>query len=312
MTNSLLRVNRTSFVLLILLHVTGVHAQYGRQTAGILATNAALHGLSAGTGALVNTPRDDRPRWRVFAKAFAQGVAGGTVMHGGRTMVHGVERYRNLARMWPAKVVHAFGASVAENAAYGRKPLSHFHMNAWGVRFDYDVPDRRFRGRVMTTGIASYFVVNAPDHRFNFGRSLATGQLFFDILGDGLADGTGFAAGRDGRNYGPAVSVGRIDYLSSDEADVRYWGTAAHELSHALQFDSRIHFNPMAQRLSDRAATWRPYDTARKFLYFDLNGPTDYAVYYTVGGGVSSGCYWENIIERNTEHFSARRYVGCP
>ena len=88
-----------------------------------------------------------------------------------------------------------------------------------------------------------------------------------------------------------------------------YYGTAAHELVHVLQFSEITRYEaalraPLEGRWSQDLGRW---------VYLDSIALTALAYYGVEGGDIDAPCKYDNWFEREAEAFGDRRAVGvCP
>ncbi len=267
------------------------------QRPGFFLAGALVNGVTGGIGGLLQRPEDMRPG-KAFLRGFGVGAAGGLLQQSGMAMSKAIYTREQLAYAWPATLVHAAGTSLVENATLGRAPLSHWHLNLYFTRLDYDLLERRFRARLLASSVVGAIVIGR-EARLNLGRSLATGTLYHDSRGL-----------KNRRSVGNFTFLGRAyaTSVATDESGLpgsQFYETSAHEHVHVLQYNGLVQVNAYLTPAFRRAQeNWKPLGTAARFVYLDLNGLTLLCLYHGVFGGPNQACYYDNRLERMAEHYS--------
>ena len=272
--------------------------QYQAQRTSFMLYSVGIGGLSGGVGAWVNKEKEQK--WhQVLLKGVAQGALGGLAMHQGKNMTYQIYAKRRYGRAWSAHIVHAAGASIAQNAATNHNFWEHWHINLWLFRLDYDLPEHRFRTRLSPSSLYGYLSMRG-EGTLNLAKSMKTGVIYLDDKGtisyEGMASATTIAIGVNEPYY----------------PESRKYEITAHEMVHVLQYESFVYINPLLHKVDTRWKSNAPwYSMLSNFIYFDFNGLYGWAMYDWVEGGMTNPCYWDNFLEKEAEHYSHRKYVDC-
>ncbi|MEL6969993.1 MAG: hypothetical protein AAFZ63_08725 [Bacteroidota bacterium] len=293
---------KTNALLLILLLTTAstieIHAQsseFRTQRAQLAMFNIGFNGLIGGVGSLINSKKD-KTNFRTFVKGFYKGAIGGGISHVGLSLTHQIERQRNIALAWPARIVNAFGSSIIQNAAENRRMLERLHFNLFISRFDYLPYEKKFSVRLFTSSIYGLIVVGRGA-RFDLGKTLQSGIFYFESdNGFSTSLGGGLATGQ-------VSSIGMGKGLQGE----RFYTVFAEEVAHIVQYDRKVGGNAFFATADNRwKASSSSYQDLSKFIYFDLNGPLFWLGYRLEG--TTHNC---NFFEQEAINYSNRREYLC-
>lgn len=256
-------------LLLICFSVTETRAQFDNDfQAG--AYNIAFGGILGGIGALINkTP--DQTTGQAFWKGAKHGALGGYLMFEGKRLVREFARSGNYAYLWPAKVVHAAGSSIVENAA-ANQPFG----TQWNLHFGFNrIEYHPFEKQKLRYKIMLYSLVNSVYFskygKFDLKKTLRTGTLIFT----GNGSFRNLSAYDD---YDPDALAGVNTILLKGWASKE---TVAHELIHTYQFESTNSLNTYLNKPFARWEQNRFFATYQKYVYTELGTEVHFFIYST-------------------------------
>ena len=281
-------------IITIIILSLGIHAHtqtFSQQRGGFIFANMALNGFTGGIGALINKNKGEKP-FKVFIKGFGQGCLGSAFQLAGRDLTWQIRARENISWAWAARLTNAIGCSITQNAASNINFWERWHFNLGVLRFDYYVPEKKFQARFFPSSL--YGIIDAVRQAIpNVKMSLQTGILIYERYG--LL-----------RLFGSrTIGIGVVSSIAIDKNinGSDFYDLMAHETMHILQYDSFVWINPLLFPLDKK---WKQksniYQTASKYVYFDLNGLTLLGLYVS-----QLNRPWECIgIERVADHFSNR------
>ncbi len=270
-----------------------------KQDAELMAYNVGLGAAVGAIGAAVNGKRGTA--WARAGRGALVGAAGGTGLYAGKWIAGQIYEQESLAYGWPAILVHETGASVIENAALDRPPLSRLALHAGIARIDV---------RPMTGE------VNVRALPFN---TLALGLMLMDSrldLARTVALGTPVFSGEEGSGgpFGlvdPPRSFALLNSVYLEDASKEVYYIAAHEMVHVLQHREYVRVGTFHARLDEPLRASGLYRSVADWVYLD-NPAAMIAGYVLVEGGAGDGrCYFENWYEREAEAFARRQDIRC-
>lgn len=289
--------NNSLLIIFLLLAVTLKAQDYKRQKANFILANIGINGLAGGIGAAINKKPDEK-LFKVMAKGFGQGCLGGGFNVLGKEITYQIEVKENLSYAWPARLTNAVGSSITQNAVANINFWERWHFNIGILRLDYNVPDRKFQARFLTSSVYG-IGVTASQAKFNLKKSLQSGIMIYERDGNLTLDGT-LAPG-----IGVVTSIG----VNTNISGAAYYGLMAHEVVHILQYDDMSWLNPMFNKvdvkLKDKL-NW--YQKTSKYVHADLNSFALLGLYWT-----QINRPWEcRTMERDADIFSNRNvYSSC-
>ncbi|MEO8111786.1 MAG: hypothetical protein ABI594_17195 [Ginsengibacter sp.] len=281
-------------LLLLLVHL---HASAQHQERTVFVYNIALGGITSGIGAVINKPK--QVNWKkAFLKGFWQGDIGGLLNYAGKKTLYLVNRQQKDIYAWPAKLLHAAGSSIIENASLQEPFLQNWNIDFGLLRFDFSFRmQRKFKVRLLPEAIVATII--ASDHgRFDFGSSLRTGEMVFktrDILN---LPNTPFAAG---------VTFGRaIIYVDTPQSVYTKDRILAHELVHRFQYNEYQVFNSWLQPVVKKIRSKALQTIFSKYVYADI--PYFFLPYY-IDGRYAYPHHYRNFFEFEADRFATNSYV---
>jgi hypothetical protein len=263
------------------------HAQH--QERKVLVYNIGFGGLTAGIGSIINTPKGQN--WKKnFVRSFWQGCIGGTLHYTGKKTVFLINKNENLAAAWPAKLQHAAGSSIIENAATNQPFLQNWNIDVWPVRVDYSFKDNGVKVRFLPSTIYSVIAAAVNHARFDTKSTLLTGVLVFKVS-NGI------------QGYYPGTSYAR-GMIYSDDSDK--YSTIAHEYIHGFQYSEYIVFSTWLHPWSNNIKPDGLKRFYENYVYADF--PYHY-LFYSVEGLHPFRYFYRNFFEFEAERFSTNSYV---
>jgi hypothetical protein len=259
-----------------------------QQEQKVLLYNIGFGGLSAGLGSIFNTPKGQN--WKKsFIKGFWQGCIGGSLHYTGKKTVYLINKNQNLAAAWPAKLQHAAGSSIIENAALRKPFLKNWNFDLGPVRLDYAIDGGKLRARFLTVSI--YACIAGFSHgQLDSKASVFTGTFVFE-------NSNLISAHYAGISYGRAISY----YNDFDK-----YHTIAHELIHVYQFSEYLNFNTWIYPLTNHVKSEKIKHVFENYIYMDV---PYFVLFYALEGRHSDYYYYRNFYEFEAERFSTNAFV---
>ena len=280
--------------ILLLLHLN-VFAQHQERT--VFVYNVTFGGITSGVGAIINRPK--AIGWKkAFFKGFWQGSIGGLLNYSGKKTLYLVNEKENDIYSWPAKILHASGTSIMENAALCQPFLQNWHIDYGLVRLDFSFGvNHKFKVRILPDAVVATILADIYG-KFDLSSSLRTGEIIFkankilDLPNTALASG---------------VTFGRaIVYVDTPHTYYTKDRIFSHELVHRYQYNEYQIFNswlnPSAKKIKSKALQ----NIFSNYIYFDL--PYVFLPYY-INGRPSDSHYYRNFYEFEAERFSTNAHV---
>jgi hypothetical protein len=264
-----------------------------RQERELLFYNVGFGALTGGIGATINKPKT--LNWkRAFITGFWQGSIGGLLTFSGKKSLHLVNRNKTLAYAWPAKIIHAAGISIIENAAARQPFLENWNINIGIARFDFSLGDKKcVKARFLPYSI--YSVISGfVGGSFDASTSLQTGNLAFKYKSP--------SSPWQGNSSG--ISFGRT-FAYENSTDKYYF--ISHELVHQFQFDEYQSLNALLLPLGKKVKSTKVQILFSKYIYFDV--PYLSLAYYGIEGTHDYPNYYRNFYEFEAERFSTNAHV---
>ncbi len=265
---------------------------FEKQRRQFIVNNIGVNALLGGVGALINKKPNEKPL-KVFLKGAGQGALGSGFQVLANHNIYNLAQKQKLGHYLLSNFSNSIGSSIVQNAASNRNFWERWHMHYGLLRLDYDLVSRTFQARVSpSTLFMSYFAFQQAG--LNIRSSLLTGMLIFESAGPLNHFGTS-VGGFAGAN---------VIVINKDLAPNEYWPLFAHEAMHVLQVERYVwanaYLNKTDTKLSNKS---KLYSNLKKYIYFDLNGITAWALYNT---------QWPHpwicrYIEREAELFSSRK-----
>jgi hypothetical protein len=282
-----------TFIAFPLLSISGFAQQQERR---MFIYNACFGGLTSGIGAVINKPKD--LSWRkAFLKGACQGSVGGALNYSGKKLLHQVSKHQQIAYGLPAKVLHAAGTSIVENAALGEPFLQNWSIDYGPVRFDFSTGGtRRFKARFLPMSISG--VVGASKHhRLDLKTTLLTGSIAFGNHTGNLVVSRG--------EYVYGMSYDRAFAYTATPSDTFRHEIIAHELVHQFQYRDYQVFNSWLKPLEAKVKSKTLQTIFSKYVYFDV--PYVWPA-YLLAGQKEYPYNYGNFFELEARHFSVIKY----
>ncbi len=252
----------------------------GTRNRQFFAMDVITGGLIGGIGSAIH-PKENQTRGNAFLVGFAKGCVGGSLTYAGKNLAFHVGSKKSMWYGWPAKLIHAGGSSIIENAAQNNLWYSNWAMDIGLLRVDGNMNGKfRFRGQPFAAiGFIQHI---AEGSQFSTKRTIQTGTAYFY---------------KEKTIISKTASVGRtyINSISVDETRIntfRY--TAGHEMIHAFQERELLSINYFYAKNKQR------------FIYFDI--PV-FDTNYLVADILSNGKHYENWYENQAHTLANRKFV---
>jgi len=259
--------------------------------------NGAFGGVTAGIGSVINKPC--HANWKTtFIKGFWQGAIGGILNYSGKKLLYPVNKQQNSLYAWPAKILHAAGYSIVENAALNEPFLQNWHMDYGLFRIDLSFNKKKsFKVRLLPEAVVAT-VIAGQYGKFDLSSSLMTGEIIFksrrvlDLPNTQPAEGATF---------------GRVVvYVENDQS---YYGKdriLSHELVHRYQYNEYQVFNTWLKPVGDKIKSKQLQTIFSRYVYFDA--PYAFIPYYIIGQ-YRDAHFYQNFYEFEAERFSTNEDV---
>ena len=282
------------FILLLVIHVD-IFAQHQERT--LFVYNVGFGGITSGIGAIINKPKE--VNWkRAFTRGLWQGSIGGLLNYSGKKTLYLVNKNNGDMYALPAKLLHAAGYSIIENAALYNPFLQNWSIDYGLVRFDFSFgPSKKFKARLLPEAVVAT-VLASKYGKFDLSTSLKTGDIIFKsnrIL--------------DLPNRSPAegVTFGRATvYVQSPPGYFTKHRILSHELVHRFQYNEYQVFNTWLKPAVDKIKSKVLKTVFSKYIYPDV--PYFFVPYY-VSGHYSDNHYYRNFYEFEADRFATNAWV---
>jgi hypothetical protein len=280
---------KITITLLLFLHLN-VFAQHQEQT--VFVYNIAFGGISSGIGAIINRPKE--VNWKkAFLKGFWQGDIGGLLNYTGKKTLYLVNKNQKDIYAWPAKLLHAAGNSIMENAAMYEPFLQNWNIDYGLLRFDFSFgKQRKFKVRLLPEAVVAT-ILAAKYGRFDLTTSLRTGEIIFKADKKLLLPNTPIASG---------VTFGRaIVYVDTPQSYYTKGRIISHEIVHRFQYNEYQIFNTWLNPVAKKIKSKSLQTIFSKYVYPDI--PYFFVPYYIIGLHAGPHIY------RNFYEFEAKRFA---
>jgi hypothetical protein len=271
--------------------------EFRTQRVQLVAFNIGFNGLIGGIGGMINK-KGNKSNFQAFTRGFYQGAIGGTISHFGLSLTHQIQKQKNIAYAWPARLVNSFGSSIIQNSAEGRRIFERLHLNLYITRLEYYPYQKKFTGKLFTSSIYG-IIVAGKNAKINLSKSLQTGIIYFEANQNFGAS----SLGNSGRATAQVSSIGMGTDLTADD----FYYVFAHETAHILQYDRKVGGNALLFKTNSKLMqSNKLYNTLSNYIYFDLNGPL-----FWLGYKLEGTVHHCNFFEQEAENYSARRAYIC-
>ena len=269
---------------------------FDKQEASLITYNLAFGAVTAGIGAAINKSKTEN--WKeAFLRGLWQGSIGGALHYSGKKTLYLINRNQNNLYAWPAKLIHAAGNSIVENAARNQAFLKNWNINIGLFRFDFSVPEiKKFKIRLLPSALNGIYL-GSKEGKFNLKTSLALGTIVFD------ADGTfsqlyGFTSSK---NYGRAFTISPFRPVNTNREYV-----LAYNLVYTFQFDEYQIFNSYFKPFETKIDRKGLKTIFEKYVYLDV--PYFWPA-YNISTNISNIDYRYNFYWFEAVRFATNRFV---
>ena len=280
-------------IILILLFVPKVLFSQDQQRT-LLIYNVGLGAITSGIGAVINKPK--HADWKkYFIKGCWQGSIGGFVNYTSKKALYLVNKQKEPLYAWPAKLLHAAGLSIIENASLNEPFLQNWNIDYGPVRVDFSINGKRkTRVRFLPESIAG-IIYASKTARFNLGRTLSTGTMVFVSKETFVSNHGEYTTGF---SYSRAIALGAYGNQSYD--------VIAHEIVHQFQFGDFQVFNSWLKPFEKKIKSKTVQTIFSKYIYFNI--PYFWAI-YELAGRYEAPHYYRNFFEFEAQRFGSNSYV---
>ncbi|MGH2649242.1 MAG: hypothetical protein ACRDE8_16800, partial [Ginsengibacter sp.] len=251
----------------------------------------------SGIGAIINKPKE--VKWeKAFFKGMWRGSIGGLLNYSGKKILYLVNKNQEDMYTWPAKILHAAGSSIMENAALNAPFLQNWNIDYGLVRFDFSFGVQgKFKVRLLPEAVVATIIATRYG-RFDIGSSLRTGEIIFksnkilDLPNAPLASG---------------VTFGRaIVYVDNPQNNYTKDRILSHELVHRYQYNEYQVFNTWLSPPAEKIKSKSLQTIFSKYVYADI--PYLFLPYY-INGRHADPHYYRNFYEFEADRFATNAYV---
>ncbi len=281
-------------VLFLFICSNKTYAQSGNQEAQVAIYNVALGGLTAGIGAVINKQKNTN--WKkVFVKGFWQGGIGGALNYSAKKTLYLINQQNKKIYALPAKMLHAAGISLIENAALNEPFLQNWSISYGPVRFDFSVGHTtKFKARFLAESIYAIYAASKVAS-FDLKSTLLTGNLIYTNKNNLIIYNRNQAV--SGLSFGRSIAVGS-DWIGSNQV-------LAHELVHQFQYDDYQVLNtwlkPFEKHIKSKLLT----TIFTKYVYADI----PYFWFFYSAQGVNKPNAYNNFYEFEAQRFATNKFI---
>jgi hypothetical protein len=289
--------NMKNVIAVLLLTCFFLEAFAQKQERQLLVYNALLGGVTAGVGAAINKPKGAQ-LGRTMINAFWQGCLGGSINFSAKKTLYLITRDEQVAYALPARILHAAGNSIIENAAFNRPFLQSWNIDYGPVRFDFSLgKNRSFKARFLPATIFAVYL-GWRDATIDVPYSLYSGTFCFRSKNE-------LVTGLDGNLYSGYAFARSYTYAPL-ENQFKY-RTIAHELVHIMQYRDYQVLNTWIAPLAGKMKNGKVKRLFDKYVYLDL---PYFWLFNVLQGRHSLPDYFKNFYEFEAERFSTNTTVN--
>jgi hypothetical protein len=292
-----------------ILFQTKTSAQKTRQEIGLAVYNCGLGGLTSGIGALINKKKNEKGL-AVFLRGFTYGSIGGLINYSGKKIAYLVsyskdsvtnkDNFSALLWGWPAKIVHAAGSSIMENAAANKEKIfSDYNIPVGFINVSVRIKKQITVSPQLMPNSFLDFITHTirAGSRLQFRESILSGTPYF--LAD---DNTPYLEG-----YSAVANANCIVMKSNFAASSKAGFFRAHEYIHILQQREYYVFNqyfnkPLKGIINEENKSIR---FIKKYIYADV----PYISFFYNLMQQPADSYYRNIFELEAEHFATNSFI---
>jgi hypothetical protein len=282
------------FILIFLFVPKVLFSQDQQRT--LLVYNVGLGAITSGIGAVINKPK--HTNWKkYFIKGCWQGSIGGLVNYTSKKALYLVNKKNEPLYSWPAKLLHAAGLSIIENASLNEPFLQNWNIDYGPVRLDFSINGKRkTRVRFIPETTIAGIIYASKKGRFNLGRTLSTGNLVFVSKDDYISNNGVYTPGS---SFGRAIVLSRFGNMSNE--------VIAHEIVHQFQSGDFQVLNTWLKPFEKKIKSKTLQTIYTRYVYFNI--PWFWPV-YEAAGRYDNPHYYKNFFEFEAQRFAANRHVN--
>lgn len=259
----------------------------------LLSHNIIFGGLTSGVGAAINKKGNEN--WKKsFVRGWWQGSIGGFLNYSAKKSIYLIDKNDNLGYAIPARLIHAAGNSIIQNAAFNEPFLKNWNLEYGFVRFDFSLnAEKKFRMRILPGSLGST-VLALPQGKFDSKTTLLTGIMTFKS--NALIEE--IHGVRDGINYGRGI----VYYGNSP----KYLHIISHEIVHEYQVREFLVFNSYFKKEVAKLKNTGVKKFFTKYIYPDV---PYFGVFYMLEQTEPGPRFFRNYYEFEAERFATNKYV---
>jgi len=235
---------------------------------------------------------------KAFLKGFWQGDIGGLLNYAGKKTLYLITKNQKDIYAWPAKLLHAAGSSIMENAALNAPFLQNWNIDYGLLRFDFSFGiQRKFKVRLLPEAVVATILAGKYG-RFDLATSLRTGEIIFK--GDKVLDLPN-APITSGVTFGRAIV-----YVDTPQSYYTKGRILSHEIVHRYQYNEYQVFNTWLSPVAKKIKSKSLQVIFSKYVYLDI--PYFFLPYY-INGVHPNPHYYRNFYEFEADRFATNAYV---
>lgn len=210
--------------------------------------NTLTGGITSGIGSAIHK-KPGQTRAKAFLIGFGKGCIGGSLEFTGKYMLGDLRPKRNYLYAWPAKIIHAAGASIVENGTMNKPLWYNFGMDYGPMRFDICMTGRA-QVRFMPVAFGGVILQVISGSKLKPLLTLKTGTVCFQSKDHPELKG--------GRNITFANSVS-VDYKKNWKEYSFYfnqYSVTGHEIIHTYQYREWLAVNSLYCKNKGKIIYW--------------------------------------------------------
>ncbi|HEY1038895.1 MAG TPA: hypothetical protein VGF30_05785 [Bacteroidia bacterium] len=262
------------------------------------AYNALIGAFSGGVGSLIN--KHPGQKWhKAFAKGFVTGLAGGSIVFGGKKLNYFVGKKQSLGYAWLSRAAFSAGNSIIENAAANRNFWEVWHYDIAFVRIEFVTKNLTVTPRFMPSTFGGT-VFMAIHGKLDAKTSLRSGTLTFRT-----------PSIRYSPNFVASTPTNGILFTDTLRAGSTFYYVYGHEMIHTFQFQEFSACNYFLKPVTNKWENNPKFKKLHKWIYGDLNYEVMLVNYFIIQKGHKRIDYCKNFLENEAESLSTNR-PACP
>jgi hypothetical protein len=277
-------------IILLLIPSIGLSQSFETRRNQFFIGNVITAGVIGGVGSAIHK-KEGQSRGKAFLSGFWKGCIGGSLTLTGKYLTYEITRHENYAYGWPAKIVHATGASIIENAAQNKPLWDNWAVDFGPVRFDINQKGKALV-RLQPFKLVGIGYNILQGNSLLIKNSILTGSMTFSMK-DTLSVGNIYTD-----NYSLTVINRHEGYNLFNTMTINYtsnmrYKITAHEMIHIFQEREFLSINNIY------------FNNKYKWIYFDF--PVSNVIYSIAKIGNID--YYNNIFELESESFATQTSV---